>query len=88
MRTNNRTTTRPLSDGQVIRWMKDRTVQGVLHEENGSCDTLDDAGGFQWNCQVSTKDGRKTVLFTTNINPVPFASGTLTDSGKPRITWN
>lgn len=67
--------------------MQDRTMQGILHEEPGSCDTLEDANDFRWFCTVDEVDGKKVVYFTTSNNPEAFAVGTMTKTGKPRIKW-
>lgn len=77
-----------LSNNGVFRWMQDRTLQGILHEEHGSCDYLEDADDFRWNCIVSELDGKKCVEFSTSLNPFPFATGYLTKTGKPRMRWN
>ncbi len=76
-----------LSKKEIKAWMKDRILQGVLNEEPGSCDTLEDAGNFCWHCSVSETDGKKVVNFTTSLDPVPFAIGFLTKTGKPRLKW-
>ena len=62
-------------------------MQGINSEEVGSCDSLEDADGFYWNCVVGEEDGRKVIHFTTSLNPFAFAIGRLTKSGKPRISW-
>ena len=67
--------------------MQDRTMQGILYEEVGSCDTLEDANDFQWHCTVDEIDGNKFVCFTTSLNPFAFAIGRMTKTGKPRISW-
>jgi len=77
-----------LSNNTIFRWMQDRTMQGILHEEVGSCDQLEDADDFRWNAMVDEPDGKKVVNFTTSLNPIPFAVGRLTKSGKPRISWS
>ena len=59
--------------------MQDRTMQGILHEEEGSCDSLEDADDFVWFCNVDEINGK---------NPFPFAVGYMTKTGKPRIKWN
>ena len=76
-----------LSKKEVFLWMHDRTMQGVLHEEPGSCDSLDDADNFSWYCIVGEENGRKFVHFFTSNNPMPFATGRLTKTRKPRISW-
>ena len=76
-----------LSNKEIFRWMQDRTMQGVLHEEPGSCDSLEDADGFYWNCNVGEENGKKVVYFTTSLNPFPFAVGRMTKTGNPRISW-
>ena len=68
--------------------MQDRTMQGILHEEEGSCDSLEDADDFVWFCDVDEINGKKCVSFSTSLNPFPFAVGYMTKTGKPRIKWN
>ena len=77
-----------LSYKTVFRWMQDATMQGVLNEEEGSMDSLEDADGFVWFALVDEVDGRKCVYFSTSLNPVPFATGRMAKTGKPRISWN
>lgn len=76
-----------LSKKEVFRWMQDRTMQGVLHEEVGSCDSLDDADGFYWHANVYMINGKKCVCFCTSANMFSFAVGRMTKTGKPRIKW-
>ena len=73
---------------QILEWMYDRIEQGVRYEEVGSCDSMDDADDFRWNCTVGEDDGRKVVFFTTSLSLFPFATGYMTKTGKPRIKWN
>ena len=68
--------------------MYDRIEEGIRHEEEGSCDWLDDAENFRWNCTVGEENGRKVVYFTTSLCLFPFAVGYMTKTGKPRIKWN
>lgn len=77
-----------LSKKEVFLWMQDRTMQGILHEEQGSFDSLEDADDFVWHCNVGEENGRKVVYFTTSLNPTAFAVGYMTKTGKPRIKWN
>lgn len=77
-----------LSNNEVFRWMLDRTMQGILNEEQGSIDSLEDADDFVWFCHVNEVDGKKCVDFSTSLNPFPFATGYMTKTGKPRIKWN
>ena len=76
-----------LSHKEIFLWMQDRTMQGVLHEEVGSCDSLEDADNFYWHCIVGEENGRKFVHFFTSLCLMPFATGHLTKTGKPRISW-
>lgn len=76
-----------LSYKAVFAWMQDRTMQGINSEEIGSCDSLEDADDFVWFCNVGEENGRKVVYFSTSLNPCAFATGRLTKSGKPRISW-
>lgn len=73
---------------QVLDWMYDRIMQGILHEEPGSLDSLEDAEGSIWDCVVSVENGRKFVYFYTSQCFFPFATGHMTRTGKPRIKWN
>lgn len=76
-----------LSKKEIFLWMQDRTMQGVLNEEVGSCDCLEDADDFVWFCNVGEENGKKVVYFTTSLNPSEFAVGRMTKTGKPRISW-
>ena len=76
-----------LSNKEIFRWMQDRTMQGINSEEVGSCDSLEDADGFYWNCIVGEENGRKFVHFFTSQCLMPFATGHMTKTNKPRISW-
>lgn len=72
---------------EILEWMYDRIQQGILNEEEGSCDSLED-GDIIWYCFVTVEDGKKAVDFFTSMCVFPFATGYMTKTGKPRIKWN
>ena len=73
---------------EILNWMYNRIEQGVNYEEEGSCDSFEDANNFTWHCTVGVENGKKVVFFTTCICLFPFATGYMTKTGKPRIKWN
>lgn len=72
---------------EILGWMHDRIQQGILYEEVGSCESLDD-DDITWHCIVIEQNGKKVVSFSTSLNMFPFATGYMTRTGKPRIKWS
>lgn len=64
-------------------WYRDRIIVGAM-EESGSCDSYMDELGFTWH--ITKRDDGKYEM-TTEMNPIPFAIGMITKTGKTRINW-
>lgn len=68
---------------QIENWYRDRIMAGA-YEETGSCDSYEDSDGFIW--FITKRDDGKFDMTTQN-NPIPFAIGMITKTGKARISW-
>ena len=68
---------------KIEDWYKDRILAGS-YEEEGSSDTYEDDDGFCWFI-TKREDGKFDM--TTENNPIPFAIGMITKTGKARINW-
>ena len=68
---------------ELEAWYRDRILYGAC-EESGSSDYYTDEAGFTW--YITKRDDEKFDM-TTEYNPVPFAIGMITKTGKARIKW-
>ena len=68
---------------EIEDWYKDRIIAGA-YEEEGSFDCHTDSKGFHW---YITKRDDGCFEMTTEANPIPFAIGMITRTGKARINW-
>ena len=64
-------------------WYRDRILAGAT-EQCESFDAYEDESGFTW--YITKRDDGKFDM-TTEYNPVPFAIGMITKTGKARIKW-
>ena len=68
---------------EIEEWYRERILAGAVEEE-GSFDSYEDSTGFTWFI-TKRDDGRFDM--TTETNPIPFAIGMITKTGKARISW-
>lgn len=68
---------------EVEEWYRERILAGQT-EKSDSFDAYEDESGFTW--FITKRDDGKFDM-TTEYNPVPFAIGMITKTGKARITW-
>lgn len=68
---------------EIEDWYRERILAGV-YEQEGSSDMYEDDDGFCW--FITKRDDGKFDMTTEN-NPVPFAIGMITKTGKARISW-
>lgn len=69
---------------EIEEWYRERILAGTT-ETVGSFDAFEDNTGFTW--FISKRDDGRFDM-TTEMNPVPFAIGMITKTGKARINWN
>ena len=68
---------------EIKDWYRDRILAGECEEE-GSFDSYEDEDGFTW--FITKRDDGKFDMTTQN-SIAPFAVGTITRTGKARISW-
>lgn len=68
---------------EIESWYRERILAGASEGE-GSFDSYEDDEGFTW--FITKRDDGKFDM-TTEQNPLPFAIGMITKTGKARINW-